>query len=194
MTSYKLIDFQDGTFANLEAEDLQAKKDSYPLAVDQPWYYMDASLSNKNIEKLNTLFAQIGYSDDEYDKDNAQVDVSTVRRPEFNVSVYYTITDEGSLDVTVPVSEIYYHEDYQLESIEFLNYMLDYDNTYDGYFLLPGRTTHIRPIHRGTHHRWYFRQRRAGPVSDRGGHVCLWQPGRNGDHPVGAASPFPGGI
>lgn len=137
MTSYKLIDFQDGTFANLEAEDLQAKKDSFPLAVDQPWYYMDASLSNKNIEKLNTLFAQIGYSDDEYDKDNAQVDVSTVRRPEFNVSVYYTITDEGSLDVTVPVSEIYYHEDYQLESIEFLNYMLDYDNTYDGYFLLP---------------------------------------------------------
>lgn len=109
---------------------------SYKKANDEPWYYMVGSTTYDDVQTLNAIFDGIGYTDEEFESDNKGVTVPDVEPVEFSIKINYTLTDKG-LSITIPEKEIYYNEDYPLESIAVFPNLMDFDDSAEGYFLLP---------------------------------------------------------
>ncbi len=134
---YTLYDFTtDEAKEGYDKDSLEMLMKTYDKANDQPWYYMAKGTGFEDVQTLNTIFASLGYTEEEFESDNKGVDVPEVNPVEFNIRITYTLTDKG-LSVTIPENEIYYNEDYPLENITVLPNLMDFDNSADGYFLLP---------------------------------------------------------
>ncbi|MEE1002315.1 MAG: DUF5696 domain-containing protein [Acutalibacteraceae bacterium] len=134
---YTLYDFTtEEARAGYDKDSLAMMMKSYKKANDEPWYYMSGSTTFDDVQTLNTIFASVGYTDEEFESDNKNADVPDVEPVEFNVRINYTLTDKG-LSVTIPEKEIYYNEDYPLESITVFPNLMDFDNSAEGYFFLP---------------------------------------------------------
>lgn len=134
---YEQFDFstEEGR-SGYEKDTLQMMKSKYTKAVNEPWYYMTGETNYEDVITLNKIFESINYSDEEFKSDNKGVTVPETNPIEFNISICYALTDKG-LSVSIPEKEIYYNEEYPLESIAVLPCLLDFSNDTDGYFLLP---------------------------------------------------------
>ncbi|MBQ7128458.1 MAG: hypothetical protein IJO19_00525 [Clostridia bacterium] len=137
---YELFDYTTAdSVAEYDKDEIDSLKNSYPKAFDKPWYYMpvDNYKSYKQIVELNDLFKSIGYTEEELESDNDGLNVpSNENVEEFAFSVEYNLTETG-LHISIPEKEIYYSKEYPLEAVQVLPGLMDFDNTVDGYYLLP---------------------------------------------------------
>ncbi len=138
MSSYKAINFYDDAFKGLPKEAQDEAKLNYPKALNDDkeiWWYKNPT-DDQGALALNKAFKSAGYTEDDLEHDNDGLTLTLSERPEFAMSVYYTL-DGKSLSVRVPEEEIYCSEDYLLESIEILPYFTQIAGGLDGYFMLP---------------------------------------------------------
>lgn len=153
--AYELINFNDDVYKDPDQtseEDLKQKQESYPLAVNQDngWYYMTAGINQRNVDELHDLWrVQITtYTDADMNKDNDGVKVADLDRAEFNVQINYTLVGDD-LKVSIPEDKIYYATNYTIESIQLHPNLLDFDNSYSGYYLLPDGSGSILNFNNG---------------------------------------------
>lgn len=126
---------EDGT--EFDEEKFEQKKETYPLAENERWYYIKADIDTFTINDLHELFRnQLGYTDDDLEKDNEGVATTNLNRPEFNIQVNYVL-DGDNLKVTIPEDKLYHSSDYVIDRIELHPHLLDFGQEYSGYFLLP---------------------------------------------------------
>lgn len=134
---YERVDYTDADYIKgVDPDSLEMNKKQYSKALDGPWYYITNSLKADQIIELNSLFEIVGYDEAAYKEDNKGVTVPELSPVEFNISIIYTLGENG-LSVTIPEKEIYYNKDYPLESVIVLPNLMDFDNKTNGYFLLP---------------------------------------------------------
>ena len=137
---YSLYDFNDEKWQDKDIYDdakLAEIKKNHPLAENQPWYYINSSISDLTINDLHQLFVEeFGYTEAELNKDNDGVDTVDVERAEFNVQIDYTMEGDN-LRVDIPEDKIYYPKDFTLDSIQLHQNLLDFDTSTSGYYLLP---------------------------------------------------------
>lgn len=123
--------------AEYDEESLGMLMKTYKKAKKQPWYYMNSSMIDYDtVQTLNNIFAMAGYSEADYELDNDGINVPESNPVEFSLRIRYQLTENG-LQVTIPEKDIYYNKEYVLENIAILPYLMDYDNSAEGYFLLP---------------------------------------------------------
>lgn len=134
---YTLYDFStEEAREGYDSDSLAMMMKTYEKANDEPWYYMTAGTAYDEVMTLNAIFAALGYTEEEFESDNDDVTIPEVNPTEFSLKINYTLTDNG-LSVTIPEKDIYYNEDFPLENIAVLPYLMDFDNSAEGYFLLP---------------------------------------------------------
>ena len=147
---YTLYDFTtEEARAGYDEESLAMLMKTYKKAKKQPWYYMNSSMIDYDtVQTLNNIFATAGYSEADYELDNKDIEVPKSNPVEFCIKIRYQLTENG-LQVTVPEKDIYYNKEYVLENISILPYLMDYDNTAEGYFLLPDGSGSIMNFNNG---------------------------------------------
>ncbi len=137
---YQLVDLESDVYSDRTPSEMNELRATYKQAAENEggWYYLNMSWSSRNVDRYNSLFERIGYTQEECDEDNAQMEVPVEfqTRPEFNIVVNYKIVNDA-LVVTIPEENIYYPEDYIIETIQVNNNLMKYSQYYDGYFLLP---------------------------------------------------------
>ena len=135
--------------AEYDEESLPMMMKSYKKAKKQPWYYMNSNMINyESVQLLNSVFAQAGYSEADYELDNDGINVPESNPVEFCLKIRYELTENG-LQVTIPEKDIYYNKEFPLENLTVLPYLIDYDNSAEGYFLLPDGSGSIMNFNNG---------------------------------------------
>ncbi len=147
---YTLYDFTtEEARAQYDSESLPLMMKSFKKAKKQPWYYMNGNMIDfDTVQTLNNIFAMAGYSEADYELDNEGIDVPESSPVEFSLKIRYELTENG-LQVTIPEKDIYYNKEYVLENIAVLPYLMDYDNSAEGYFLLPDGSGSIMNFNNG---------------------------------------------
>lgn len=88
--------------------------EQYPDLADTKVYVIREGQSDTKLESYQEMFEGAGYTYEEYEYDNSRINVSqTTGKAAFNVSVYYTLSDDG-LVVDVPMEEIEYYGNYPI--------------------------------------------------------------------------------
>lgn len=134
---YELFDFTtEEARESYDSDSLKMMMESYDKAKDEPWYYMTKGTAYDDVQTLNTIFASLDYTEEDFEADNDGVNVPELDPVEFCLKICYTLTDKG-LSVTIPEQDIYYNKNYPLENIAILPNLMDFDDSAEGYFFLP---------------------------------------------------------
>ncbi len=132
-----------GNYTLYEPEKLDTKpnKDEiiamYPEVVNQPLYVLKADVSTSNKEKAEELFAEVGYTAEEFAID--QQLVAGAREeifPVFNVTMVYRL-EGNDLVVDVPYDEIRYRAEYPFTYLTVLPMFGAAGTEDEGYILVP---------------------------------------------------------
>jgi len=109
----------------------------YPSVTEQPIYILKTGVKPANKEKMETYFAEAGYTMEDYASDN---ELLTERKgnngPVFDVSLVYSL-GERELIVEVPYSDITYDSRYPLTYVTPLPMFGAAGMTQEGYILVP---------------------------------------------------------
>ena len=107
---YRRIDIN-----NLRATDNKDELlEQYPDLADTKVYVLREGQSDTKLELYQETFESAGYTREEYELDNSKINVSqSTGKAAFNVSVYYTLSDDG-LVVDIPMEEIEYYGKYPI--------------------------------------------------------------------------------
>ena len=116
-------------------EELEALKKSYADAVDEPCYYPSNRIDYYAVAELNPLFAEIGYTQEDADIDNAK-SKAIMNQAEFQVVIYYTL-EGGEFKVRIPESEMYNPEMFIIDTLRIHPSLTDFGAKQQGYFFLP---------------------------------------------------------
>ena len=109
----------------------------YPSVVDQALYILKSDTSSTNKGKLEAIFADVGYNEEEYAIDMELVaEAKSNNGPVFNASVVYRL-DQEELVVEVPYDSLRCEGDYPMSFVSVLPYFGAGDATQEGYMLLP---------------------------------------------------------
>ena len=109
----------------------------YPSVVDQALYILKSDTSSTNKGKLEAIFADVGYNEEEYAIDMELVaEAKSNNGPVFNASVVYRL-DQEELVVEVPYDSLRCEGDYPMSFISILPYFGAAGTDQEGYMLLP---------------------------------------------------------
>ena len=132
-----------GNYSLYEPEKLDKKENKeeiiarYPSVVDQALYILKSDTSSTNKGKLEGLFAEVGYNEEEYAIDMELVaEAKSNNGPVFNASVVYRL-DQEELIVEVPYDSLRCEGDYPMSYISVLPYFGAGGTDQEGYMLLP---------------------------------------------------------
>ncbi len=110
---------------------------SYPILADNVIYVLRDKTKENVRKKMETAFADAGYTYDNYLADKAQdLSVSNSDKPIFNVSVVYKL-DGNDLVVEIPMQDLKYKKDTPIYTITPLPYFGAGDKDQDGYMFVP---------------------------------------------------------
>ncbi len=130
-------------YASYSPEKLDSvkKKDEliamYPEVQNQAIYVLKDDVKDVNKKKLETMFAGVGYNQDEYAIDMELVaGAKETGGPLFNVTVNYSL-DDGDLLVTVPYEKLRYRNDYPLTYVSILPMFGAAGTEDEGFMLVP---------------------------------------------------------
>ncbi len=143
-TYYKLT-----TLEGQSSADEALLLDTYPILKERDAYIVQVSTnmfdpskvfaSDYLMNKLETLFASVGYTEEDWERDNEENLVTTAQEADLtvNVSIEYRLDGE-SFTVTVPRDSIYFDtEAIQLTNIKLLPRFGAADTTQTGYMFVP---------------------------------------------------------
>ena len=129
--------FQEMFADRLSEESLAEMKEYYKYyKEDDVWRIR--SKGRNNFEKILVLMEQVGYTDEDLVRDNAdggiETDVSS--KPWFTIVLAYTLTDDG-LSVSVPAERIEFNADFPPYELQLLPHFGKLEQSDAGYVLLP---------------------------------------------------------
>ena len=109
----------------------------YPSVQEQPLYILKGDVSAANKQKLESYFAEAGYTQEDFEIDQQLVaGKRETGGPVFNVSVIYRLEGKD-LVVEIPYSEIRYRTDYPITAITPLPMFGAAGTDQDGFMLIP---------------------------------------------------------
>lgn len=112
----------------------------FPDLEKEPVYLIRDDISDAYAETVEKAFADVGYTDEDYVKDEEAFDIKREdEKPVFNVSVYYLL-DGDDFVVKVPMKEIQYRSTYPIVEITLLPYMGCGSTDDNGFILVPDGT------------------------------------------------------
>lgn len=121
----------------LSEEGLAEMKEYYKYYKDDDVWRIRAKGRN-NFEKILVIMDQVGYTDEDLVRDNAdggiQTDVSS--KPWFTVVLAYALTEDG-LSVSAPADRLEFNADYPPYELQLLPHFGKLQQSEDGYVLLP---------------------------------------------------------
>lgn len=129
--------FQEMFASRLSEEGLAEMKEYYKYyKEDDVWRIR--SKGRNNFEKILVIMEQVGYTDEDLVRDNAdggiETDVSS--KPWFTIVLAYALTDDG-LSVSVPAERIEFNADYPPYELQLLPHFGKVEQSEEGYVLLP---------------------------------------------------------
>lgn len=111
--------------------------ENYPILETEIVYIIRSSVKDNIKNKLEGLFADAGYTIEEYAEDKLLDLTQTISdKPIFNVNINYRL-EGGDLMVEIPMEEIEYREDYPLLYLSVLPYFGAGGTDAQGYLLVP---------------------------------------------------------
>ncbi len=130
---YRKIDIN-----NLRATDNKSELLAmYPDLENEPMYVIRDSIQPYLKVKLETLFAAVGYTYEDYLEDVSRYSGgTTTEKPTFNISMLIEL-NEDELVISIPLEEIEYRSDYPLVKVSPLPYFGCGGTSDDGYILVP---------------------------------------------------------
>ena len=110
---------------------------SYPSIQEQALYILKSDTSTTNKEKIEGYFEEAGYTDEDFEIDQALVANSNSNNgPVFNVSMIYRL-EGGDLVVEIPYEEIRYKSDYPITYVSPLPMFGAGGTQEDGFLFIP---------------------------------------------------------
>lgn len=129
--------FQEMFADKLSQEGLEEMKEYYKYyKEDDSWRIR--SKGRNNFEKILVLMEQVGYTDEDLVRDNADGGITTdvSSKPWFTIVLAYALTEDG-LRVSIPAERIEFNADYPMYEIQLLPHFGKLEQAQDGYVLLP---------------------------------------------------------
>ena len=109
----------------------------YPSVQEQPLYILKGDVSAANKQKLESYFAEAGYTQEDFEIDQQLVaGKKETSGPVFNVSVIYRLEGKD-LVLEIPYSEIRYRTDYPITAVTPLPMFGAAGTDQDGFLLIP---------------------------------------------------------
>lgn len=109
----------------------------YPSVTEQALYILKSDTSSTNKGKIEGLFAEVGYNEEEYAIDMELVAEATNNNgPIFNASIIYRL-DKDELVVEVPYDSLRCEGDYPMSYVSVLPFFGAAGTDQEGYMLLP---------------------------------------------------------
>ena len=109
----------------------------YPSVTEQALYILKSDTSSTNKGKIEGLFAEVGYNEEEYAADMELVAEATNNNgPVFNAGVIYRL-DRDELVVEVPYDSLRCESDYPMSYVSVLPYFGAAGTEQEGFMLLP---------------------------------------------------------
>lgn len=129
--------FQEMFADRLSEEELAEMKEYYKYyKEDDVWRIR--SKGRNHFEKILVIMEQVGYTDEDLVRDNAdggiETDVSS--KPWFTIVLAYTLTDDG-LSVSIPTERIEFNADFPPYELQLLPHFGKVEQSDEGYVLLP---------------------------------------------------------
>ncbi len=95
---------------------------TYPEYANEKIYVLRETSNKGQLAWMEEQFASVGYDQEQYDIDVARYDTtSSFNKPQFNISIQYTLEEDGLL-VSIPMSEIQYRKEYPIVELRPLAY------------------------------------------------------------------------
>lgn len=111
--------------------------ENYPEILNQPLYILASDVSETNKKKVEALFADVGYTQNDYDEDMLLVANSTRKsKAVFNVPMIYSL-EGNDLVVRIPYEELKYQNEYPLTYLSVLPMFGAAGQDQDGFILIP---------------------------------------------------------
>lgn len=109
----------------------------YPDMENEIVYVLRDGIPDNLKEKVETLFAEAGYTYEDYEKDSARYSSNTVNeKPVFSVTLEYQLEGD-ELVVSAPIEKMDWKKDYPMTKLTILPYMGAGGTTDEGYMLVP---------------------------------------------------------
>ena len=129
--------------------ELQLALDKFPDLKDEPVYYLTEKITESKAKNLERLFAKVGYTVEDRNKDSEPYNVSrNSGKPIFDITIQY-ILDGSDLVVKVPMDQIEYNPDYPIVELSILPYMGAANGDEKGFVLVPDGTGGIINFNNG---------------------------------------------
>lgn len=123
--------------SKMEADKREALLALYPEAENQAMYVLISSTSESNKKKLQELFADAGYNQEEYEQDMLLVaGVEESLNPIFNVTVEYRL-EGGDFVVSVPYQAMRYRTEYPITGVTVLPMFGAAGTADEGFMFIP---------------------------------------------------------
>lgn len=146
--AYRKLDINN-LLATDDVDELLAK---YPDLETTIVYEMRSATKDYRKEQLEEKFAEVGYTEEDYENDVLIYNVSDGSdKPLFNVSLIYRL-DDNELKVEVPMEEIEYRKAYPITELLLLPYFGASTTTDTGYMLVPEGSGAIINFNNGKSH------------------------------------------
>ncbi len=109
----------------------------YPEYATEKIYELRESDNKGQLQWMEEQFASVGYNQQEYETDLARYEtVTSSDKPQFNVSIQYTLEQDGLL-VSIPLTEIKYKKEYPIIELKPLAFFGAGSMTDEGFVLIP---------------------------------------------------------
>ena len=129
--------FQEMFADRLSEEGLAEMKEYYKYYKEDDVWRIRAKGRN-NFEKILVLMEQVGYTDEDLVRDNADggIETDVAKKPWFTIVLAYQLTEDG-LVVSMPAERIEFSADFPLYEVELLPHFGKLEQSEEGYALLP---------------------------------------------------------
>ncbi len=129
--------FKEKFLSRLTPEEQENLKTYYKY-YDSEGYWALRPKGRNNFEDILKIMEQVGYTTEDLAHDHGMYGIATETgaRPQFTVTLAYTLTEEG-LSVELPPERIAFPEEYPLYEIRLLPWFGREEQTGEGYVLLP---------------------------------------------------------
>ena len=125
------------TKSNFKGAELAEMLEKYPKMEDEPVYLVFEDLQKHIKEQMETLFAKLGYTYEDYLENKEVYKESNIKEvPAFNLSVIYKL-DENGFTAEIPYDEISYRLKYPITQVSVLPYFGAGSDTDTGFILIP---------------------------------------------------------
>lgn len=133
LNNYKIYDINK-VRKDENKDELLAK---YPEYATEKIYVLRETDNKGQLLWIEEQFASVGYNQQEYETDLARYETtSSSDKPQFNVSIQYTLEEDGLL-VTIPLQEIKYKKRYPIIELRPLAFFGAGSMTDEGFILIP---------------------------------------------------------